>query len=41
MIVICGMGVALIASMALNFRLIDELERYGKKLEEMEKERIW
>lgn len=40
-IVICGLGVCLIASMALNFRLIDELERYGKKLEEMEKERIW
>lgn len=40
-IVICGLGVCLIASMALNFKLIDELERTGKRLEEMEKERIW
>jgi hypothetical protein len=40
-IVICGLGVCLIASMALNFKLIDELERAGKRLEEMEKERIW
>lgn len=40
-IVICGLGVALIASMALNFKLIDELERAGKRLEEMEKERVW
>ena len=41
MIVICGLGVALIASVILNFKLIDELERAGKKLEELEKERIW
>lgn len=41
MIVICGMGVCLIASMALNFKLIDELERAGKRLEESEKERMW
>ncbi len=40
-IVICGLGVCLIASMALNFKLIDELERAGKRLEEMEKERVW
>ena len=40
-IVICGLGVCLIASMVLNWRLIDELERYGKKLEELEKGRGW
>ena len=40
-IVICGLGVCLIASMALNFKLIDELERAGKRLEEMERERMW
>lgn len=41
MIVICGLGVALIASMVLNWRLIDELERYGKRIEELEEERSW
>lgn len=41
MIVICGLGVALLASMILNFKLIDELERAGKKMEEFEDERRW
>ena len=41
MIVICGLGVCLIASVVLNWRLIDELERYGKRIEELEEERIW
>lgn len=41
MIVICGLGVALIASMVLNWRLIDELERVEEKLEEAEKGRVW
>jgi hypothetical protein len=40
-IVICGLGVCLIASMALNFKLIDELERVGKRIEELEEERNW
>ena len=40
-IVICGLGVCLIASMVLNFKLIDELERYGKRIEELEQERVW
>lgn len=41
MIVIVGLGVCLIASVVLNFRLVDELERYGKRIEELEQERIW
>lgn len=41
MIVICGLGVALIASMVLNWRLIDELERVEEKLEEAEEGRVW
>lgn len=41
MIVIVALGVCLVASVFLNFRLIDELERYGKKLEELEQERMW
>ena len=40
-IVICGLGVALLASMILNFKLIDELERAGKRIEELEQERVW
>lgn len=40
-IVICGLGVCLIASMALNFKLIDELELAGKRIEELEEERNW
>lgn len=41
MIVIVALGICLIASMVLNFRLIDELERVEEKLEEAEQGRVW
>lgn len=41
MIVIVALGICLVASVFLNFRLIDELERSGKRIEELEQERAW
>lgn len=38
---VCALLVCLAASLIVNFKLIDELERAGKRIEELEEERVW
>lgn len=38
---ILALMICLAASLIVNFKLIDELERAGKRLEEFEEERRW
>ena len=41
MITTMVLAVALLASLIVNFALVDQLQKAGKKLEEMEHERKW
>lgn len=41
MIVEMALMVVLLASLIVNFVLVDQLEKAGKKIEEMQNERYW
>lgn len=40
-VVIVALIVALLASLIVNFALVDRLQKVSKKMEEMENERRW